>query len=88
MEQKGKRIIEACESYAKSQGFRLNPDRKAVEAVVKGLIHNQKKHGARYCPCRFVSGDKEKDRLIICPCVYHKDEIEKDGHCHCGLFVK
>ena len=44
------------------------------------------KHGERYCPCRIRSGDTEKDRLIICPCAYHEDEIENEGHCHCNLF--
>ncbi len=74
--------------YAESQGFRLNPDDATVERVCNGLLTNQKKHGARYCPCRLVTGDKEEDKKIICPCIYHKDEIKKDGHCHCSLFVK
>ena len=78
----------AFSKYAESQGFRLNPNNDKVEGVCKGLIANQKKHGARYCPCRMVSGDKEEDRKIICPCIYHKEEVKKDGHCHCGLFVK
>ena len=74
--------------YAESQGFNLNPDDIIVERICKGLLGNQKKHGARYCPCRLVTGNKEEDKKIICPCVYHKDEIEKDGNCHCNLFVK
>lgn len=74
--------------YAESQGFRLNPDNAIVEGVCKGLLANQRKHGARYCPCRLVTKDKEEDKKIICPCIYHKNEIKKDGHCHCGLFVR
>ncbi|MBN1896227.1 MAG: ferredoxin:thioredoxin reductase [Candidatus Aenigmarchaeota archaeon] len=74
--------------YAASQGFSLNPDNATVERICKGLLMNQSKHGARYCPCRLVTGKKEDDRKIICPCAYHKDEIAKDGHCHCNLFVK
>ena len=34
------------------------------------------------------SGDKEKDKAIICPCIYHEDEIAKDGHCHCQLYYR
>jgi ferredoxin-thioredoxin reductase catalytic chain len=83
-----KKVIEGYERYAKSQGFRLNPDRKIVETIVKGIFNNQEKHGARYCPCRMVTGDKEKDKLIICPCAYHKKELEEMGHCHCRLFVR
>lgn len=74
--------------YAESQGFRLNPDEKIVEMICRGLLGNQKKHGARYCPCRLVSGNKEEDKKKVCPCAYHRDEIARDGHCHCNLFVK
>jgi ferredoxin-thioredoxin reductase catalytic subunit len=34
-----------------------------------------------------LSDDKETDAKIICPCEYHKEEIEKDGICSCDLFV-
>jgi ferredoxin-thioredoxin reductase catalytic chain len=74
--------------YAESQGFRLNPDDRIVEGLCRGMLANEKKHGARYCPCRLVTGNKQEDKKIICPCVYHKDEIARDGHCHCSLFVK
>lgn len=74
--------------YADSQGFALNPNEKIVEGIIKGLKRNEGKHGAKYCPCRRVTGDKEKDKNIICPCIYHKEEIANDGRCHCMLFVK
>ena len=80
--------MDRYDNYAKSNGFRLNPDKKAVERVLKGLIANEAKHGKKYCPCRRVTGDVEADSKIICPCAFHKDEIEKDGHCFCNLFVK
>jgi thioredoxin len=81
-------IIERYDNYAKSNGFRLNPDKKAVERVITGLLANEKKYGKKYCPCRRVSGNPEEDSKKICPCAFHKDEIEKDGHCFCNLFVK
>ena len=31
---------------------------------------------------------KEKDKEIICPCKFHKEEIEKDGYCKCRLFLE
>jgi len=81
-------VIQWYEDYAKKNGFRLNPDRAAVERLVKGLLANEEKYGARYCPCRRITGNLEEDRLKICPCKWHKEEIEKDGHCYCGLFAK
>jgi len=81
-------MMDRYDNYAKSNGFRLNPDKKVVERILKGLIANEAKHGKKYCPCRRVTGNVEADSRIICPCVFHKDEIEKDGHCLCNLFVK
>jgi ferredoxin-thioredoxin reductase catalytic chain len=80
--------IERYDNYAKSNGFRLNPDEKTVERVISGLFQNEKKYGKKYCPCRRFTGKEAEDAKIICPCIYHKDEIEKDGHCFCNLFVK
>jgi len=85
--EKTEEIIEWYEDYAKKNGFRLNPDRATVERLIKGLLANEKKYGVRYCPCRRVSGNLEEDRPKICPCQWHKEEIEKDGHCFCGLFA-
>ncbi len=76
------------EDYAKSQGFKLNPNEKIVDFVIKGLQKNKKEKGEFYCPCRIVSGNKEEDMKIICPCVFHLAEIKEQGHCKCNLFVK
>lgn len=81
-------IIERYGNYAKSNGFRLNSNKKIVEEVVAGLLANEKKYGKRYCPCRRVSGNEDEDSKKICPCAFHKEEIKKDGRCYCNLFVK
>jgi len=82
------KIIEEYERYAKEKGFRLNPNRETVGRIVKGLLENERKYGKRYCPCRRVSGESEKDDKIVCPCSYHLKEIEEIGHCLCDLFQK
>jgi len=87
-EEEIKEIIKWYENYAKRNGFRLNPDRATVERLVKGLLANEKKYGARYCPCRRVTGNIEEDRPKICPCRWHREEIKRDGHCHCWLFFR
>jgi thioredoxin len=81
-------LIKSCQEYAEKNGFKLNPNREVVERLIKGLLENEKKYGARYCPCRRITGDKEEDKGKICPCQWHREEIERDGHCFCGLFVK
>ena len=82
-----KQLRKVLSRYAEPQGFKLNPDEKVVDSVIQGLLKNEAKYGYRYCPCRVVTGDKVKDVKLICPCVYHKDEIKNMGHCHCGLLV-
>jgi ferredoxin-thioredoxin reductase catalytic chain len=74
--------------YAKEHGLALNPDDKRLDIVIRGLARNLRKHGAKYCPCRLRSGDTETDKKIICPCVYHGEEIETEGSCHCNLYYK
>lgn len=85
---KFEKLIKELEEYAKKSGLKLNPDKKVVRRIIKGLLENEKKYGARYCPCRKVSGNPAEDKLKICPCHWHLQEIEKNGHCLCGLFVK
>jgi thioredoxin len=82
------KAISWYESYAEKKGIKLNPERKMVEGLVKGLLENEKKYGARYCPCRRITEDFQEDRDKICPCKWHEEEIERDGHCYCELFYK
>ncbi len=76
------------EQYAEKQGFKLNPNKKIVNGIIKGLLKNKQKHGEIYCPCRRVTNNKQKDKKIICPCIFHKQEIKSLGHCLCRLFAK
>lgn len=55
------------------KGFRLNPDIKYVDIILKGI---QKKDG--HCPCRL-----NMDNTTLCPC----DEFIKDNICKCKLYV-
>ena len=79
-------ILSWARKYAEEKGLALNTNDRQLNAVIRGLVRNRLKHGEKYCPCRIRSGDPEKDRLLICPCAYHEEEIEGEGHCHCNLF--
>jgi len=81
-------LIEDYKKYAEENGFKLNSDKKIVEVLIKKLLENEEKYGERYCPCRLITGDCEKDKKNICPCLFIDSEIRKQGHCHCDLFVK
>ncbi|MEK6833251.1 MAG: ferredoxin-thioredoxin reductase catalytic domain-containing protein [Nanoarchaeota archaeon] len=69
--------------YANKNNFTLNPDWEAVKRVIHGLIKRKEKSGELFCPCR--PGTLP---YFICPCIFHKNEIEKNGHCHCRLLFK
>lgn len=77
-----------AKEYAASKGWHLNENDKQLGAVLKGLARNTVRLGEQYCPCRMRTGDKETDKEIICPCIYHEDELENDGNCHCRLFFR
>ncbi|MBN2198121.1 ferredoxin:thioredoxin reductase [Candidatus Wolfebacteria bacterium] len=87
-EKEFKRLFKESEDFAKKNGFRLNPDKKAVNYLIEALFEKENKYGKKYCPCRRLKENQKENNKIVCPCVYCKEEIKKDGHCHCFLFVK
>lgn len=85
---KKQELLKKSEKHAKEYFIKLNPDKKHVSKILDALLKNKKEHGEIYCPCRAITGDKKRDKLIICPCVYHMGEIELKGECLCKLFKK
>ncbi len=81
---------ELCEMLKKSQepkGYFFNKDRERVMDLMAALLFNKERYGYMGCPCRLVSGDKQNDRDIICPCVYRTPDVEEFGSCYCNLYV-
>jgi len=81
----------AIEQFSEKREFQVNPDNEKVAQLLEGVLNNEKNHGLKYCPCRMIEKDFEKDLLLICPCNFlihetYKDKIE--GECWCGLFKK
>lgn len=72
---------------AKKQGWKLNTDEEFIDMLVDGLMINYNRHGYFACPCRDASGDREKDKDIICPCDYCRPDQQEYGHCYCGLYL-
>ena len=85
---KEEELKKSLQEYAESAGIKFNPNEKIVDAIIVGLLRNNETKGDIYCPCRIPIGDKEKDKEIACPCIFHKKEISDDGHCKCNLFVR
>jgi ferredoxin-thioredoxin reductase catalytic chain len=81
------RLYEILSKYAESQGIQLNKDKEYVLDILNGLLINESRYGYRSCPCRLAAGVKEKDKDVICPCIYRDPDIEEFGSCYCGLYV-
>jgi ferredoxin-thioredoxin reductase catalytic subunit len=73
--------------YARRSPYVLNPHPDVVEGVLMGLARNRLRYGRFYCPCREVTGDPAEDRINICPCRTHRQDIAQGGSCECGLFM-
>ena len=70
--------------------LKLNPHAEKVKELIDGLARNYIEFGRAYCPCMVprISKDETENRKRICPCAFHKEDIERDGQCECGLFIR
>ncbi len=69
------------------KGYFFNKDKDATFELLEALIVNKERYGYMGCPCRLLSGDREADKDIICPCVYSVPDIDEYGSCYCNLYV-
>ena len=53
-----------------------NQDKQIVDKILDALDKNN-----GYCPCKF-----EKNNDTKCMCKEFKEQ--KEGYCHCGLYIK
>ncbi|MBI5664108.1 MAG: ferredoxin:thioredoxin reductase [Nitrospirae bacterium] len=68
-------------------GYFFNKDTAVVRGLLNGLLTNKERYGYMACPCRLASGEREKDKDIICPCVYREPDVKEYGSCYCNLYV-
>jgi len=80
-------LFEMLKKAQEPKGYFFNGDKDIVFDLLHGLIKNSERYGYMSCPCRLASGDYEKDRDIICPCVYREPDVAEFGSCYCSLYV-
>lgn len=61
----------------KKEGWRLNPNEKVVNGIVRALENRTDGH----CPCHNVDNGTDYD---ICPC----RSFREHDHCCCTLYVR
>ena len=81
------RLRETLRTINEPKGYFFNNNTEQVDSLLQGLITNRDRYGYTSCPCRLASGDREKDRDIICPCAYREADVDQYGSCYCGLYV-
>jgi ferredoxin-thioredoxin reductase catalytic chain len=80
-------LYETLKKLQEAKGYYFNNDRERVFDLLESLIKNKNRYGHMSCPCRLASGNREKDKDIICPCVYREADIKDYGSCYCALYV-
>jgi ferredoxin-thioredoxin reductase catalytic chain len=81
------KFYEILKNIQEPRGFFFNKDREWTLSIIADLVVNKSRYGYMACPCRLASGDREKDRDIICPCVYRAPDVAEYGSCYCNLYV-
>lgn len=80
-------LYERLRKAQEAKGYLFNADRERTLDLVGALIVNKRRYGYMACPCRLASGDRGRDRDIICPCVYREPDVKEYGSCYCNLYV-
>lgn len=81
------KLYEALKKIQESRGYFFNSDKEAALELLESLLINKDRYGYMSCPCRLASGDRDKDRDIICPCEYREPDVVEFGSCYCNLYV-
>lgn len=84
---KVEQLYKALKKSQKAKGIYFNKDKDLVFSLLDSLLKNKERYGYMACPCRLACDDREKDKDIICPCVYRAKDLEESGACFCGLYV-
>nr|NJM01401.1 ferredoxin:thioredoxin reductase [Desulfobacula sp.] len=84
---KVEQLFQALKKSQEAKGIYFNKDRDLVFELLEALLLNKDRYGYMACPCRLACNDREKDKDIICPCVYREPDLEEYGACFCGLYV-
>ena len=82
-----KALYDMLKKTQEQKGYFFNKNTTRVFELLEALLVNKERYGYMSCPCRLAMGDREKDKDIICPCVYREPDVEEFGSCYCNLYV-
>jgi ferredoxin-thioredoxin reductase catalytic chain len=69
-------------------GYKFSPDKELVDFLLEQEVILEQKHGIPYCPCQGLTGNRDDDMKIVCPCIpFHRKHFDIMKRCWCGLYV-
>ena len=69
-------------------GYKLSPDEELVDFLFEQEVQIEKDKGSPFCPCQALTGDREHDMQLVCPCIpFHREHYDFMKRCWCGLYV-
>ena len=80
-------LYDSLKKIQEAKGYYFNKDRKRVFDLLQGLSINKERYGYMCCPCRLAADDPDRDKDIICPCVYREQDVAEYRSCYCNLYV-
>ena len=81
------KLFDTLRQIQEPKGYYFNSDREKTFQLLRALLVNKDRYGYMSCPCRLAAGDREKDKDIVCPCVYREPDVQEFGSCYCNLYV-
>lgn len=80
-------LMEKLAPIQAAKGYYFNPVGDVALELLEQLLVTKARYGYMTCPCRLVSGVRENDKDIICPCAYRAEDVAEFGTCFCALYV-
>ena len=80
-------LYDTLREIQEASGYYFNRDQEKTFQLLRALLVNKDRYGYMSCPCRLATGDRGKDKDIICPCDYREPDIREFGSCYCNLYV-
>ena len=80
-------LYDTLRKIQEPKGYYFNRNKEKTFQLLRALMVNKDRYGYMSCPCRLAVGNREKDKDIICPCVYRKPDVLDFGSCYCNLYV-
>ncbi len=81
------KLYDTLKKMQEPKGYYFNKDKERTLDLLGALLINKNRYGYIGCPCRLLLGEREKDKDIICPCVYREPDVKEYGSCYCNLYV-